>query len=186
MPKVRYLGKKQVHVDQLYNTNLVWEGHHDVKFVSNESVAARMAENHPDVYEIVRGAVSKPVVAAAAVAATPKMERIRIQDINKTLVPATEATRESLINFARDQCGLQIAAGQTKAEILLTLENMAHLHDENTAAAAKANGPAPAKPAKPADPAMPPTPKPETRKGRGKRLVAETVEKTVELVDDAW
>ena len=48
---IRYVGSSPLCSDRLYNTGLVWPGPGSVLEVADEAAAAKMAKNHPAVYE---------------------------------------------------------------------------------------------------------------------------------------
>jgi len=50
--QVRYIGEQEVYKDSLYGSDIVWQGSSDVQLVPEE-VAATMAKEHPDIFELV-------------------------------------------------------------------------------------------------------------------------------------
>ena len=50
---IRYLGRQPRHADRLYGTGLMWHGHGDIQLITDRYKARRMAQNHPDVYDLV-------------------------------------------------------------------------------------------------------------------------------------
>ena len=50
---LRFLGQQPWFVDDLYGTGLMWFGHGDIQPLADIDKARRMAQNHPDVYELV-------------------------------------------------------------------------------------------------------------------------------------
>ena len=50
---IRYLGRRSWYTDGLYGTGLIWHGPGDIQPLADRDTAQRMAQNHPDVYELV-------------------------------------------------------------------------------------------------------------------------------------
>ena len=50
---IRYVGRSSMHKDRLYGTGLIWHGHGDIQLIADQGKAQRMAQNHPDVYDLV-------------------------------------------------------------------------------------------------------------------------------------
>ena len=50
---IRYIGRGETHADRLHGTGLMWHGYGDIKPIADRHKAQRMAQCHPDIYELV-------------------------------------------------------------------------------------------------------------------------------------
>ena len=135
MKRVKYLGKKKLHVDDLFRTNKAWHGHGDVQEIENDSHAKRMCDVCPEVYELVEPVEGAPRWMPLEVRDNPSfVDTLMVREHDDAMVLAKDASRFALARHANENMGLMIQDGHTKTEILGFIANiehaMAQFHDK--------------------------------------------------------
>ena len=127
--RVRYIGKRDLQIDELFKTGLAWQGEGDVQLVEDEAKAKKMAKLCPLTYQIVPDTEHEPSKTTdkgkkAADMGDPMMQLLvpeSVEEGNPTLVPARNASRLSLVKFA-ESLGMSVQDNRTREEILEDLE----------------------------------------------------------------
>ena len=127
--RVRYLGKRDFQIDDLFKTGLAWQGEGDVQLVEDEEKAKKMVELCPLTYQIVPDTEHEPSKTIdkgkkAADMGDPMMQLLvpeSLKEGNPNLVPARNASRLALVKFA-ESLGMSVQDNRTREEILEDLE----------------------------------------------------------------
>ncbi|MCY4470288.1 MAG: hypothetical protein OXC08_16360 [Thiotrichales bacterium] len=139
MRLVKYIGRKSVHIDSLYRTGTVWNGHGDIAEIRNDRAAQSMCDAHPDVYELVEHDSGLPRVLPPDVTD----ENVRslyektVELPNGTRTVLLDAPRPALVDYARDELGLEIRDGHTRDDILRFIAEYEEVLEANRQAAAQ-------------------------------------------------
>ena len=121
--RVQYLGQKSVHVDTLFGTNIVWNGHGDIQEVGDDVAAAKMVAGCPLTYRNLTEGEEKKDKRDAIVDARQELKGSGVIVYEPGLdkeIPIEEASRLAIEMKAKDM-GMQIDDVMSRDKIMCSV-----------------------------------------------------------------
>lgn len=132
--KIMYIGRQPVHRDRLFGTHIRWNGPGDVQEVEPDEVAAKMLNQHPDVYTAAPDSKSAPAEAVPRPTEPEIVPPCGPEDIDEPaidvdghVVPLRLANKVQLEAYAKERFGVSLDRRRTQQALA---EEVLRLIDE--------------------------------------------------------
>ena len=141
---VKHIGSRAVQADTMYGSGRTWDGFGDVQEVENEQIARRMCECSPMVFELVDplSKLPQPIPIGLDASQAENIDETTVALPDGRRVRLVDAPRKQLAAYARDEVGLNVLDGHTRADILTAVANV---EEARARTAQRATGTDPAK-----------------------------------------